>query len=69
MAREQGELLLSKDRSLPRPEDGYSGVRGEQPRTDRLDIGADHLAVQNGRQSQAAKRTSVKTANDQRASR
>lgn len=45
MAREQGELLLSKDRSLPRPEDGYSGVRGEQPRTDRLDIGADHLAV------------------------
>lgn len=69
VAREQGKLLLSKNRSIPGLEDGHSGVCGEQPGPDRPDIGADHLAVQNGSQGQAAERAAVEAANDQRASR
>ena len=69
VAREQGELLLSKDRSVPGLEDGHAGVCGEQPGPDRADLGADHLAVQNGRQGQAAEGAAVAAADDQRASR
>ena len=69
VAAEQGELLLSEDRSLSRPENRDARLCREQPRPDSSDIRSDYSPVPRGCAGEATARAAVAVANDQRAFR